>query len=573
MMDRKMSFHIALNMAGAVSAGAYTAGVLDFLVEALDEWYDARESQRQQYGADIQSWTIPGHDVSLDVMTGASAGGMCAAISAIALQESFEHVHQSAPPAGIPVNRLYESWVRSIDILPLLGNQDLPNRQGPVHSLLDSTSIEKIANAALQPAPGRQQKRDWIAEQMGVILTMSNLRGIPYSVDQANAGSFEERIGYHADRVEFAIRNGPVAAGDTSVGLNYSDPADPNWPALRTAAMATGAFPVMLASRVIERNRADYENRLWTVNNAEVDPDGCQSQVQIAPAWDDEVVPPTFKNVYADGGITNNNPFECAREYLVQAAGNAGHNPRDAQHANAAVITVAPFPGEEPFDLDYDAQKQTELSNVLKALMATLISQARFQGEDLRLTKDPDVNSRFAIAPVDSTAPGLPALLCGSLGAFGGFIDERFRDRDYQLGRRNCQQFLRRHFVLPEDNVAIAAGVIKNPEIQAAFQNEYSFVEDGTRWYPIIPLMPSIRDEIAASPREEFKTSPQRLEDVASAAMNRLRTVLHAFANQPGDTHAGLSLLLAGGFDLLATRIKGVILQTLTSKLSALKQL
>ena len=32
-------FRIAINMAGAISAGAYTAGVLDFMTEALDAWY------------------------------------------------------------------------------------------------------------------------------------------------------------------------------------------------------------------------------------------------------------------------------------------------------------------------------------------------------------------------------------------------------------------------------------------------------------------------------------------------------------------------------------------------------
>src|SRR5579883_2253275 len=99
-----MPFHIALNMAGAVSAGAYTAGVLDFLVEALDEWYEAKESQRAAHGDDIQWWTIPAHDVRLDVMSGASAGGMCAAIGAVALQEDFDHVHQTGWP--LPSNRL-----------------------------------------------------------------------------------------------------------------------------------------------------------------------------------------------------------------------------------------------------------------------------------------------------------------------------------------------------------------------------------------------------------------------------------------------------------------------------------
>src|SRR5690242_11367844 len=99
MMERNMPFHIALNMAGAVSAGAYTAGVLDFLVEALDEWYDARESERALHGDDIQSWKVPAHEVMLDVLSGASAGGMCAAISSIALREEYDHVHQTGLPA------------------------------------------------------------------------------------------------------------------------------------------------------------------------------------------------------------------------------------------------------------------------------------------------------------------------------------------------------------------------------------------------------------------------------------------------------------------------------------------
>src|SRR5579862_2835286 len=373
-----MPFHIALNMAGAVSAGAYTAGVLDFLVEALDQWYDQRESMRALHGDDIQSWTIPAHEVMLDVLSGASAGGMCAAISAVALREQFDHVHQTDPPGEVPLNRLYQSWVRTIDIVPLLGIEDLPDKEGPVHSLLDSTPIEKIANAALQSQAGRQQKRERIAGQLAVILTLSNLRGIPYSVDQANAGSFEERIAYHADRIEFAIRDGAIADTDTVIGLNYSDPADPNWPALRTAAMSTGAFPVMLASRIIERKREEYENRRWNVNNEEPVNGDCQSQTTIAPEWGANP-PATLRNVYADGGITNNNPFECAREFLAAAAGNEGHNPRDPHDANAAVITVAPFPGDEPFDPHYDAQAQSELGNVVKALVGTLVSQSRFQ--------------------------------------------------------------------------------------------------------------------------------------------------------------------------------------------------
>ena len=34
---------LAINMAGAISAGAYTAGVLDFLVQAPEEWPKAAD--------------------------------------------------------------------------------------------------------------------------------------------------------------------------------------------------------------------------------------------------------------------------------------------------------------------------------------------------------------------------------------------------------------------------------------------------------------------------------------------------------------------------------------------------
>jgi predicted acylesterase/phospholipase RssA len=101
-------FKIGINMAGAISAGAYTAGVLDFLTEALDEWYKAKS----------RGEAVPQHDVSIEVLAGASAGGMCAAISAVMLQEDFEHIHDTTK-CGTN-NRFYESWVNKIDIRELL---------------------------------------------------------------------------------------------------------------------------------------------------------------------------------------------------------------------------------------------------------------------------------------------------------------------------------------------------------------------------------------------------------------------------------------------------------------------
>lgn len=58
------TFEIGLVGAGAISAGAYTGGVIDFMVQALDEWYKAKTNGQP----------VPPHDVRLSVFSGASAG-------------------------------------------------------------------------------------------------------------------------------------------------------------------------------------------------------------------------------------------------------------------------------------------------------------------------------------------------------------------------------------------------------------------------------------------------------------------------------------------------------------------
>ena len=63
---RAGGFEIGLVMAGAVSAGAYTAGVVDFLIQALDQWHEGKRGDDPR---------CPRHDVSLKVMAGALGRG------------------------------------------------------------------------------------------------------------------------------------------------------------------------------------------------------------------------------------------------------------------------------------------------------------------------------------------------------------------------------------------------------------------------------------------------------------------------------------------------------------------
>ena len=88
---------IGLVMAGAVSAGAYTGGTLDFLLQALDEWYAAKGRP-----------DVPPHDVVIRVATGASAGGMTTAMLAASLRERVPPIIPAATPADKAANSANE---------------------------------------------------------------------------------------------------------------------------------------------------------------------------------------------------------------------------------------------------------------------------------------------------------------------------------------------------------------------------------------------------------------------------------------------------------------------------------
>src|SRR5919197_2993555 len=133
------TFQIGLALAGAISAGAYTAGVLDFLFQALDEW----EKQRGNPG-------IPDHRVGLKVVAGASAGAITGALGAVALARGLypqkltteelrdshlrENVNYQTLRCVLPA--LYETWVTHPRVvaenggIDFLSNEDLQSSDG-----------------------------------------------------------------------------------------------------------------------------------------------------------------------------------------------------------------------------------------------------------------------------------------------------------------------------------------------------------------------------------------------------------------------------------------------------------
>lgn len=446
------TFELGLCMAGAVSAGAYTAGVLDLLVEALDA-FEAEKARRRAAGE------APLHEVRLAALGGASAGGMCAALGAVFLDAAFPHVTPGADAAAKAGNPLYDAWVRRIDMRRLLGVDDL--KGGEIHSALDCTVLDEIVEAlvdARQTMPDRP--RAWLADPLRVMLTLANLKGVPYALRFGGAGD-AHFMWRHADYLRFAVPNGLAAAAGAGAAPDQTvlDRALPRGSALRelfkAVTLGTGAFPVALRPRVIRRPRRDYEFRgllhprsrlaeaLTEDPNAAFDPLPVWAS-ECRPDWDEPT--PDHAMLCVDGGAMDNEPLELVRRSL---AGWNGRNERDGHRANRAVLLVDPFANKEaagPGD-------QVGLLGALMPLFNALVRNSRFKAEDLALAASPDTYSRFLIAP--SRGPGWKArgaIASGYLGGFMGFFSEAYRHHDYMLGRRNARSFLRQHLVLPMAN-------------------------------------------------------------------------------------------------------------------------
>lgn len=536
-------FQLGLVLAGATSAGAYSAGVLDFLIQALEEWSHERQSDP----------SLPAHGVEIQVMSGASAGGMTAALAAAALNYSFPPAAGGAPgaggsaPAGTPRNALYEAWVEGIDIVPLLATSDLARPGARVRSILDSSSLEQIAADAFRFPAGPPVERPYIAPELHLYLTVTNLRGVPYRIAFAGAGGAGHEISRHADHLHF-VRS---AADPGAAGARWLDPADPqheNWRALREAALASGAFPVGLAPRLLSRPAADYDALRWRIPQELTDAadpaHGCYREQPIPPAWQDGLdLGAPYRFLCLDGGLMDNEPLELARRHLARELGS---NPREPEKADRAVILIDPFPAA-----DWPGEPRVEfgLPDLVLDMFSSLKAQARFKPEELVLAQDPNVYSRFLIAPSRSQAGGLRAahpLAAGMLGGFGGFLSRRFRHHDFQLGRRNCQRFLARHLALPLE--AARRNPVFSGVGDVALQR-FRFPRDGHEFFPLIPLVGSAAAEVELVPWETLALTPLEFEPIRRALRRRAYAVLQGLARR--EIRSPL-LRLAGGLAALA---------------------
>jgi hypothetical protein len=115
---------------------------------------------------------------------------------------------------------------------------------------------------------------------------------------------------------------------------------------------------------------------------------------------------------------------------------------------------IDPFPNHNDYRKEDDYTEPEDIFSMLPVLFKTMMNQPLFKMEDIELARNDDVYSRFLVVPNRSDRNGKSSIASATLGGFGGFFDRKFRVHDFELGRRNCQKFLRTHFGIPVNAIA-----------------------------------------------------------------------------------------------------------------------
>jgi hypothetical protein len=486
-----MPKRVAITVAGAVSLGSYEAGVLYELLQAIRTNNEAAVSEDSK--------------IYVDVLTGASAGGMTAAMVSQRL------MYDAGSLEGETTNVLYKAWVERIS---LLGLARMHWKERKWHSLFSSDLIDSIGKTMLVESMQHRgsgphsavEQVSGVPETLRVGLALTNLNGIDYMIPIL--GSVEGGFNYTSslDQKLFDVKAGEQ--GDAV-----------KWEQMCTAAVGSGAFPAAFRPKAVQHMVEEYGERLpedkslWQEGKTYVD-------------WTYKTSPWRF--AHSDGGILQNQPLGIAKN-LVEVAvaerdarlGQAAHcdsadrlyvfvSPNSvkssAQHLSAGAITIwaelkhlvrvymrqAAFHdwitaeamnqrimvldtrAEELADVimegELDIAALAKASSDLNAMLmpneepqrlARLREQYSVKYKQVLGTAGPGAADAFisAIATLEAAAhledrdkmkivaviaDGQMELAGAGIAAFVGFFKKSFRQHDYWVGRMKTRTYLQR---------------------------------------------------------------------------------------------------------------------------------
>ncbi len=316
-----MPKRLAITIAGAVSLGSYEAGVLYEVLDAIH-----------------QHNTTPGvtddEKILIDVMTGASAGAMTAAIVA---HKMLYSANEFRDPYDNP---LYNVWVKRIDLRGLMETVDKETGEvePALRSIFSSDMVEAIAENSLLaryateelPAPITHTAA---ARSISIGMTLTNLNGVDYGYDMQPCGKFIYTR--HEDQITRVV------------SVEGSDKPEV-WRELADASVASGSYPLAFRAKEMDRRRGEYEKK------------------GLEP-WTDD--PSRF--TYTDGGVLQNEPLGMAKN-LVDAIDKHWHN--DSRF----YLFVSPHGRTSSADSSF-CEPNADYFQMMKRLAKVLLGQSEFQ--------------------------------------------------------------------------------------------------------------------------------------------------------------------------------------------------
>lgn len=315
-----MAKRLAITISGAVSLGSYEAGVLWEVLDAIRQHNDNPLTELDNH-------------IHVDVLTGASAGGMTAIILGQKLLYSGDQFQ------GPYSNPLYNCWVKRIS---LQGLQNTQRDEPALHSIFSSDLIEQISretlmdrykSAPVPPALPHAAAAPTI--RIGVALT--NLNGVNYGLTVQPEGKFIY--------IRYVDQMTRVADGAASDNQKF-------WEPLRQAAVACGAFPFAFRTQDIERS-AKTEPQDYPAEN-------------LMP-WDND--PQTF--TYTDGGVFQNQPLGMAKNMVDEID-------RHQDQENRFYLFVSPNAKDTEAN-DNFREESADYVHLLLRLTSVIFGQAGFQ--------------------------------------------------------------------------------------------------------------------------------------------------------------------------------------------------
>lgn len=346
-----MAKKISITVAGAVSLGSYESGVVFEILAAIAQhnvWADAQNPPAERF--------------EIDVLTGASAGGMTVAMLAQRLLYDGDSLKD---PYNNP---LYNAWVKTVDIdglLPLKNSKPKPVHpaypasylipEPAANSLLSSDCVVDISLSSItdryavtpppfpKPHPAATTDSD-----LYLGLSLSNLTGVDYLRFTESKNEFI----YTDHEDEFLCQLHPTV----------SDVLD-TWEPIRAAAVSCGAFPFAFRAQDLSRSRKDYPGKY------------------LSPEVFAKGDPRFF--TYTDGGVFQNEPLGMAKNFVDKIPGAR------IRPDHRAYLFIAPHPKkseELPWtgNPNDDPGKNFGAANanfkgMLTRLLGSILGQSEFQ--------------------------------------------------------------------------------------------------------------------------------------------------------------------------------------------------